>query len=191
MPREVQDFFECLEEYFVALGIQDLKDGVLIHEATRLRALKATLGPKAEAELDGLPAESSVTYVDFKKAIEERFLPPEDDIGSICLLRQSKMREDESTKDYVARLRASAAGLRDLPEEWRIKAILASLRLTHKNGKVRDLLAEKQPETIQEAEHLAESYEIRAKDQPMVDWFNAALGRASLSLPLDGVAKGY
>lgn len=164
MRREVIDYFECVEAYFSAIGVDDVNDGVALHEITRMRILKASLGPKAKAELEGIPDNECDTYVNFKEAIQTRFLPPEDDVGSICLLRRCTMREDEKTKDYVARLRANAARLKDLPEAWKVKSVLASLRLHHKNSKVRDLLAAKQPETIQEAERLAESYEIRAKE---------------------------
>ncbi len=191
LRREVKDFFECLESYFAALGVDDLEDGIDLHEKTRLRLLNATLGPKAKADLEGIPDDERDTYEAFKKTIEERYLPQEDDVGSLCLLRRCTMREDEKTKDFVARLRALVARLSDLPEDWKIKAVLASMRLSHKNSKVRDLLAEKQPATIQEAERLVEAYEIRARERSGVDKFNAALGGASNALPVDGVARGY
>jgi hypothetical protein len=189
--REVKDFFECLESYFTALGVDDLEDGVDLHEKTRLRLLNATLGPKAKADLEGIPDDERDTYETFKKTIEERYLPPEDDVGSLCVLRRCTMREDEKTKDFVARLRALVARLSDLPEPWKIKAVLASMCLSHKNSKVRDLLAEKQPSTIQEAERLVEAYEIHARERSGIDKFNAALGGSSNMLPVDGVARGY
>jgi transposase InsO family protein len=191
MRREVEDFFECLESYFMAIGVDELEDGDRLHEKARLRMLNAVLGKKAKDALDGIPDEDRATYVQFKQAIKDRFLPPEDDVHSICLMRRCVMRDDESTKDYVARLRALAARFSDMPEKWRVKEILASLRLLHKNGKVRDLFAEKTPETIQEAEKLAESYEIRSKERVSVDKFNAALGGNSNAVPVDGVARGY
>jgi hypothetical protein len=72
-----------------------------------------------------------------------------------------------------------------------VKAILAWLRLSHKNAKLHDLFAEKMPDTIQKAEQLAESFEIRAKERPSVDNFHAALGGSSNTVNVDGVARGY
>jgi transposase InsO family protein len=191
MRRELADFFDCLESYFMALGIDDVEDEEPLHERSRLRMLNAVLGPKAKEALDGLPESDRETYVVYKKTIQERFLPAEDDVGHLCALRQCTMREEENTKAYVNRLRALASRLSDLPEEWRVKAILASLRLSHKNAKLRDLFAEKMPDTIQKAEQIAESFEIRAKERPSVDKFHAALGGASNAVSVDGVARGY
>ncbi len=191
MRRTLDEFFECLEEYFPVLGVEDLDDGINLHEKTRIRVLKSVIGSKAKAVLEGLPKEECGTYKAFKKAIQARFLPAMDDVHTICELRQCVMWDDENTKSFVNRLRVLAARLSDLPEPWRIKLILASLRLSHKNGKVRDLFAEKMPATIQEAECLAESFEIRSKERVSIDKFNAALGGASSALPIDGVAKGY
>jgi hypothetical protein len=78
-----------------------------------------------------------------------------------------------------------------MSDEWRTNLILSSLRMHHKNGKVREILAEKMPATIAEAERLADSYEVRSKERVTVDKFNAALGGVSNSVPVDGVAKGY
>ena len=61
------------------------------------------------------------------------------------------MREDKNTKQYVNRLHALLSRLADMPQEWRTKEILASLRLAQKNAKVRDLFAEKMPDRIQRA----------------------------------------
>jgi transposase InsO family protein len=78
-----------------------------------------------------------------------------------------------------------------MSDKWRTNLILSSLRMHHKNGKVRELLAEKMPSTIPAAEKLAEAYEVRTKERVTIDRFNSALGGSSSALPVDGVAKGY
>jgi hypothetical protein len=191
MRRELDDFFECLEAFFVAMGIDDLDDGVALNETARLRVLKANLGSKARADLEGVPKTERQSYASFKKVIQERYLPATDDVHHLCELRQCVMADSENTKAYVNRLRAIASRFSDMPEAWRTKEILVSLPLNHKNGKVRDLFAEKMPDTIQKAEQLAESYEIRSKEKLSVDKFNAALGGVSGAVSVDGVAKGY
>jgi hypothetical protein len=39
--------------------------------------------------------------------------------------------------------------------------------MSHKSSKLRELLAEKAPDTVQEAEKIAEAFEVRAKDKPV------------------------
>jgi hypothetical protein len=173
------------------MGLDEIEDGVALHDRTRIKMMKGVLGSRAKEALEGVLDATIVTYPEAKKVVLERFLPQADDVQSICVLRRCTMHDDENTKSYVNRLRALASRLPTLPDEWRTKFILSSLRMHHKNGNERDLLTEKMPETIVEAERLAESYEVRPKDKANVDRFNAALGGVSNSMSVDGVARGY
>jgi hypothetical protein len=66
------------------------------------------------------------------------------------------MLPSESTKDYVTRLWGHVKRLTDLPAVWHERLILVMLLFAHARPAVRDLLMEKQPATIQEAERICE-----------------------------------
>jgi hypothetical protein len=58
MKRETDDFFECLESYFEAMGLENLDDGVTLHDKARIRVLKSVLGKKAKDALEGVLEET-------------------------------------------------------------------------------------------------------------------------------------
>jgi hypothetical protein len=49
-----------------------------------------------------------------------------------------------------------------MTNEWKTKHILSALRMSHKSSKLQELLAEKAPDTVQEAEKIAEAFEVPA-----------------------------
>jgi hypothetical protein len=99
------------------------------------------------------------------------------------------MRDDESTKAYVNRLRAIVSRMPTLPAEWKMKHFLSALRMSHISPKLRELLAEKAPETVQEAQKIVEAFKVCVKDKPVVDCLMSALSgsSASASIPVDQV----
>jgi hypothetical protein len=98
MKRETDDFFECLESYFSAMGLDDLDDGIVLHDRTRIKMLKSILGKKAKDALEGVMDASLTTYEACKKVVLTRFLPEADDLHSVCLFRCCTMTDDENTK---------------------------------------------------------------------------------------------
>lgn len=63
--------------------------------------------------------------------------------------------------------------------------ILAVLCFTHKSAKLQDLLAEKAPALVQDAEKIAEAFETRTKDKPTIYHLADALSGAAL--PIDNM----
>jgi hypothetical protein len=190
MTNQIWIFREAVERYFAAIGIDDLDDEN--DEADRVLTVKSAMGPEAAVALIGRDPEDIDTYEKIIDVLTDRFAPSDDDVHTLGLLRQCTMRDDETTKAFVNRVRAIVYRMTSMTNEWKTKHILSALRMSHKSAKLRELLAEKAPETVQEAEKIAEAFEVRAKDKPVVDRIVGALtGTNSSALTVDQVrARG-
>ncbi len=192
MTNQIWIFRESVERYFAAIGIGDLDDNDPDNEADRVLAVKSAMGPEAAVALIGRDPTEIDTYDKIIDVLTDRFAPSDDDVHTLGLLRQCTMRDDETTKAFVNRVRAVVYRMTSMSNEWKTKHILSTLRMSHKSPKLRELLAEKAPETVQEAEKIAEAFEVRAKDKPVVDRLVGALtGANSSALSVDQVrARG-
>ncbi len=187
MRNQLVIFRAAIERYFKAIGVDDLNDHDDDNEQTRLQIVRSVMGPEAATALIGIADTEIDTYNEMMDTLTDRFAPSDDDVHSLGLVIQCRMRDDESTKQYVNRVRALVSRMGTMASDWQTKHILAVLRFTHKSAKLRDLLAEKNPATVQEAEKIAEAFETRAKDKPSVDRLVGALAGPSSSLPVDNV----
>ncbi len=186
MRNQLFIFRSAIERYFQAIGVHDTNDGDLDNEQTRLQIVRSVMGSDAATALIGIADTEVDTYKKIMAVLEDRFAPSDDDVHSLGLVIQCRMRDDETTKQYVNRVRAIVSRMSTLSAEWQTKHILAVLRFTHKSPKLRDLLAEKAPATVQEAEKIAEAFETRVKDKPAVDRLVGALG-AGANISVDNV----
>ncbi len=100
----------------------------------------------------------------------------------MVMLIQCTMTAEETTKDYVTRLWAHVARLRDLSEVWHERLILIMLRLGHSKPDVRDLLTKDKPRTIADAERICKEYESRQREKPVSSRFVAAMAPADPQL---------
>jgi transposase InsO family protein len=186
MRNQIYIFQSAIERYFKAIGVDDLDDGDPDSEETRLQVVRSVMGADAATALIGIADTEIDTYRKVIAKLTDRFAPSEDDVHSLGLLIQCRMRDDETTKQYVNRVRALVSRMSSMTTEWQTKHILAVLRFTHKSAKLRDLLAEKAPDTVAEAEKIAEAFETRVKDKPTVDRLAGALTGSS-PLPIDNM----
>jgi hypothetical protein len=179
MRNQLHLFQSSVERYFRGIGIGDLDDHDQDHEQLRIQVVKSVMGLNAATALIGLPDSDLDTYKKIIDVLIDRFAPADDDVHSLGLVQQCSMRDDESTKAFVNRLRALVARMPTLDAAWQTKLILSALHLRHKSPKLRELLAEKVPDTVQAAEKIAEAYETRVKDKPIVDKLVGALAAPS------------
>jgi hypothetical protein len=135
MNRELATFFEKVERFFRVAKMQD-------ENANKVEVLRLVMGDSASDALVDEPGLDSKTYAELKEIIQTRFRPVQENVHALVLVRQCAMRQDESTKEYVNRLRALVAALLGMPDEWRVNEMLASLRMAHRDTRVRELLAE-------------------------------------------------
>ncbi len=169
MAKELRMFFEKIERFFRVAKMTDQ------HDDRKVEVLRSIMGENAADALVDVAGVDNKTYAELKELLNARFKPVQDDVHALQMLRQCSMRQDESTKEFVNRLRALAAALTGMGTDWQTKEILCSLRMAHRDAKVRDLLAEKMPGTIAEAENLAEQFDTRVKEKPMVDRMASAM----------------
>ncbi len=168
MNRELATFFEKVERFFRVAKMEN-------DDANKVEVLRSVLGDSASDALVDEPGLNNKTYAELKELIQTRFKPVQDDVHALVLVRQCAMRQDETTKEYVNRLRALVAGLQGMSDQWRVNEMLASLRMAHRDTRVRELLAEKMPKTVAEAEKLAEQFDTRQKEKPVVDRMASAM----------------
>jgi hypothetical protein len=129
------------------------------------------------------------TYDLYKAAINKRFLVEGDPCHLQQLVRAATMGPSETTKEFVTRLWALVSCIPDLALDLQQREILTSLRMGHTNVQVQNLLMEKQPKTVPEAERLCEEFEARERMAPVSSKFNAAMASASPAVPVDNVQQ--
>ncbi len=189
MAQELDAFFRPIETYFKASNLADMANAE--QDAERILILEGTMGESCIQAMAGTTDANKATYTLYKEAIKKRFLTEYDPVHIMVVLIQCTMLPTETTKDYVTRLWGHVKRLTDLPAEWLERLILVMLRLGHARPPVRDLLMEKKPASIADAEKICEEFETRQQQKPVAAKFVEAMSSAGSSVPVDNVnARG-
>jgi hypothetical protein len=188
MTQELDSFFLPLDSYIKAAGTS-LAPAAELEEA-RVSLLHNILGDAGRNAMKGTTEAQKATYALYKEAIRTRFLVECDPCHLTSLVRSAAMSASETTKEYVTRLWALVSRIPDLTLDLQQREILTSLRMGHSNLQIRNLLMEKQPKTVPEAERLCEEYEAREKMTPVSTKFASAMVAANPSVPVDNVQSG-
>jgi hypothetical protein len=188
MAQELESFFLPIDSYLEAAGPSLAPAPEL--EKARVSLLHSTLGDSARSAMKGTAEHQKATYALYKKAIEKRFLTECDPCHLTQLVRSAAMGPSESTKEFITRLWALVSRIPDLTLDLQQQEILTSLRMGHTNLQLRNLLMEKQPKTVPDAERICEEFEARERMGPVSTKFAAAMTSANLSVPVDNVQQG-
>ncbi len=188
MTQELESFFLPIDSYIKSAGAA-LAPATELEEA-RVSLLHNTLGDAARHAMKGTPATDMATYALYKAAITKRFLTDCDPCHLNQLLRAATMGPSETTKEFVTRLWAIVSRIPDLTLDLQQREILTSLRMGHNNLQLRNLLMEKQPKTVPDAERICEEFEARERMAPVSTKFAAAMASANPAVPVDDVQQG-
>ncbi len=188
MSQELESFFLPIDSYIEAAGDSFAPPAEL--EKSRVSLLHNMLGDAARNAMKGTPVEKKATYALYKEAIRARFLVECDPCHLTQLLRSAAMGPSETTKEYVTRLWALVSRIPDLTLDLQQREILTSLRMGHSNLQLRNLLMEKQPKTVPDAERICEEFESRERMAPVSTKFAAAMASANPAVPVDNVQQG-
>ncbi len=188
MPQELESFFLPIDSYIKAAGTALAPAADL--EEQRVSLLHNILGDTARNAMKGTPADQKATYDLYKEAIRKRFLVECDPCHLTQLVRAAVMGPGETTKEYVTRLWALVSRIPDLTLDLQQREILTSLRMGHSNLQLRNLLMEKQPKTVPDAERLCEEFEARERMAPVSTKFAAAMTASAPAVPVDNVQSG-
>ncbi len=187
MVQELATFFRPIEAYFKLAGISNMANR--LHDERRVILLESVMGEDCYRAMSGLPAESQATYAAYRNAIEDRYSVIHDQVHLWKLLRHATMTADESTRDFVTRMRALVSRLTSLTPEGREEEVLTSLHVGHFSENVWDYLTKHQPKTVQEAQRLCDEFEARACVRPVTTKFVTAMA-SNGPLVVDQVQAG-
>ncbi len=188
MSLELDSFFLPIDSYLKAAGTALAPAADL--EESRVSLLHNMLGDVGRNAMKGTPEADKATYELYKAAIRKRFLVECDPCHLTQLVRSAVMGPSETTKEYVTRLWALVSRIPDLTLDLQQREILTSLRMGHSNLQLRNLLMEKQPKTVPDAERICEEFEAREKMAPVSTKFAAAMTSANPAVPVDNVQQG-